>query len=285
MFHGLFHMDVRLIMQPQGASHPREVRLRSVETTIGRQRGCGLRLVSSDISRLHCRIAIQNDQITVRDLGSVNGTYVNGYRIRGEQTLQHGDQLAVGPALFTVQVAGAPLDQAVVAVPLDDTDVEQDLVEPELVEPEVVDQGPDEAGAFVFQNLDEPQHVVVEPIVEPFEPIVEPIVEPEPVAYESPVESVVEVEPVEVEPVMEVEPVEVQPVAEVEHVFEVEVLDEEPTAPTGSLPQAPGESLPTAEVEESQVKPTQKPSDSLPYAEVEEINEHEDEDPWGEHPT
>ena len=72
---------------------------------IGRAENCDLRPNSDSVSREHCAITVEQFQANVRDLGSRNGTYVNGKKIQGTQILQSGDQLAVGPLQFEVVIA------------------------------------------------------------------------------------------------------------------------------------------------------------------------------------
>ena len=53
-------------------------------------------------SRRHCRIYRAQGALAIEDLGSTNGTYVNGTRLTGPQWLQHGDQLQVGNTVARV---------------------------------------------------------------------------------------------------------------------------------------------------------------------------------------
>ncbi len=76
-------------------------------TVIGRQEGCQLRIPIAGVSRTHCEILIQGGSITVKDLGSSNGTYVNQERVT-EQPLAPGDLLSLGGQVFLVQVNGEP---------------------------------------------------------------------------------------------------------------------------------------------------------------------------------
>ncbi|WP_434390231.1 sigma-54-dependent Fis family transcriptional regulator [Melittangium boletus] len=67
------------------------------EATIGRSPSCELPLPADDrMSRRHARFFVRDAQVFVEDLGSRNGTAVNGERIQGEVALQPGDRVQVG---------------------------------------------------------------------------------------------------------------------------------------------------------------------------------------------
>jgi pSer/pThr/pTyr-binding forkhead associated (FHA) protein len=72
------------------------------EFVIGREAGCHLRPQSDAFSPRHCAILHTDDEVRVRDLGSVTGTFVNGERVEGERALASGDRLRVGPLEFEV---------------------------------------------------------------------------------------------------------------------------------------------------------------------------------------
>jgi len=64
---------------------------------IGRASGADLRLDDEGVSRFHCRLRHDGDEIFVEDLGSRNGTYCNGERIvSGKRQLAEGDRLQIG---------------------------------------------------------------------------------------------------------------------------------------------------------------------------------------------
>jgi len=73
--------------------------------TIGRAEDRDLILASTRVSRHHCEILNGPDGIVVRDLGSGNGTFVNGKKIQ-EQKLEPGDHLSIGPLTFLVEIEG-----------------------------------------------------------------------------------------------------------------------------------------------------------------------------------
>jgi len=75
-----------------------------VDVTFGRSRGATVTLDSEKVSRMHARVRRTSDAIEVEDLGSRNGTRVNGERIEGPRRLATGDEVSVGPILAVVGV-------------------------------------------------------------------------------------------------------------------------------------------------------------------------------------
>lgn len=71
---------------------------------IGRASECRPRLVGPTVSRRHCLLEFDPPFITIRDLGSLNGTYVNGQRIDDVHDLFDGDEVGVGSFRFLVHV-------------------------------------------------------------------------------------------------------------------------------------------------------------------------------------
>src|SRR5687768_13618518 len=78
-------------------------------TVIGRREDCDLRIPLGDVSRKHCRLVRDGDILKVEDLGSSNGTFLNGQRVQ-EALLSPGDSIQVGPVVFVLQVDGEPAD-------------------------------------------------------------------------------------------------------------------------------------------------------------------------------
>jgi pSer/pThr/pTyr-binding forkhead associated (FHA) protein len=76
-------------------------------TVIGRRRNCDLRIPMDSISRRHCQISMEGGAFKVRDLGSRNGTFVNGKRVE-EEVAKAGDFIQIGPVVFALQVDGQP---------------------------------------------------------------------------------------------------------------------------------------------------------------------------------
>jgi pSer/pThr/pTyr-binding forkhead associated (FHA) protein len=78
-------------------------------TVIGRREDCDLRIPLGEVSRKHCRLVRDGDVLKVEDLGSSNGTFLNGQRVQ-EALLSPGDSIQVGPVVFVLQVDGEPED-------------------------------------------------------------------------------------------------------------------------------------------------------------------------------
>jgi pSer/pThr/pTyr-binding forkhead associated (FHA) protein len=79
-----------------GQSAGREVKVPETGMLIGRSEECHLRPKSDAVSRCHCEISAGDDLLVIRDLGSKNGTYVNGSRIEGDTKISSGDRLLIG---------------------------------------------------------------------------------------------------------------------------------------------------------------------------------------------
>ncbi|MCY1079022.1 sigma-54-dependent Fis family transcriptional regulator [Archangium lansingense] len=78
------------------------------EATIGRSPSCEIPLPEDDqMSRRHARFFVQEGQVRLSDLGSRNGTAVNGERISGEVLLHPGDRVQVGRTTVLVEPPGA----------------------------------------------------------------------------------------------------------------------------------------------------------------------------------
>lgn len=83
----------------------REFTLRNGENIVGRDSTAHVRLLGDGISRRHARITVDGERLTVEDLGSKNGTYVDGKRVDGSCELQSGNEIRVSNELLTVLIA------------------------------------------------------------------------------------------------------------------------------------------------------------------------------------
>jgi hypothetical protein len=72
------------------------------QLTIGRKDDNLLVLIDPYVSSHHVKIFIKNTDFIIEDLGSTNGTLLNGERMEGKQLLGAGDEIKVGSAVFKV---------------------------------------------------------------------------------------------------------------------------------------------------------------------------------------
>jgi pSer/pThr/pTyr-binding forkhead associated (FHA) protein len=77
------------------------------EIVIGRSSELDMVLVEEMVSRKHARIALDGGTITIEDLGSTNGTFVNGEKVQ-QGTLREGDRVLIGTNIL--KVVAAPQD-------------------------------------------------------------------------------------------------------------------------------------------------------------------------------
>jgi hypothetical protein len=64
--------------------------------TIGREVGSDVFINEAEVSRRHARLTLQAGNYLLEDLGSTNGTFVNGQRLMGPRVLQPGDAILLG---------------------------------------------------------------------------------------------------------------------------------------------------------------------------------------------
>ena len=80
-------------------------------STIGRRTDCDLCIPLPAVSRKHCELNTDQGRLTVRDLGSQNGTFVNGSRVE-EARINPGDELQIANVCFRIQIDGVPENPA-----------------------------------------------------------------------------------------------------------------------------------------------------------------------------
>ncbi|MFE2261135.1 FHA domain-containing protein [Streptomyces griseosporeus] len=81
----------KLLLPHPGTGHP---------LRIGRDPGNGLRLTHETVSRMHAELSRQGGLWVLRDLGSTNGTTVNGRRVIGATVVREGDQVGFGSVAY-----------------------------------------------------------------------------------------------------------------------------------------------------------------------------------------
>src|SRR3954463_113664 len=75
------------------------------EIIIGRSSDLDMVLVEDMVSRRHAKISSTETEVYIQDMGSTNGTFVNGEKIAGRALLHEGDRILVGTSIIKV-VAG-----------------------------------------------------------------------------------------------------------------------------------------------------------------------------------
>ena len=76
--------------------------------TLGRAVDNDIVIDDSEVSRHHARLTLQGNNWVLEDLGSRNGTFVNGQRITGPVVLTPGSQVALGPDILFSMEGGSP---------------------------------------------------------------------------------------------------------------------------------------------------------------------------------
>jgi pSer/pThr/pTyr-binding forkhead associated (FHA) protein len=101
-------MKINLMVLSAGKSSGQTLPINVAQFIIGRDPECNLRPASAMISKRHCAVIVKNEQVSVRDFDSTNGTFVNEQQIKGEVPLKDGDLLKVGPLSFKVVIESKP---------------------------------------------------------------------------------------------------------------------------------------------------------------------------------
>lgn len=99
-----------------GSSAGKELTFRGKQFLVGRSDECNLRPQSDTISRRHCLIEISETRASILDLGSRNGTIVNGDRADTPVELQVGDLVCIGALKFQIIECPQPATAASAAV-------------------------------------------------------------------------------------------------------------------------------------------------------------------------
>ncbi len=84
------------------------IELPAGESVIGRSRSCTVQIAETTVSRQHAIFVVEPGKVRLRDLGSSNGTFVNGERVDGEIPLGDGDRVVVGETELVLRML-APL--------------------------------------------------------------------------------------------------------------------------------------------------------------------------------
>jgi pSer/pThr/pTyr-binding forkhead associated (FHA) protein len=88
------------VLKPRGGGD--EIPLLKNELVVGRRPSCDIVLDFSNVSGKHCKLRLINSIWHVRDLGSTNGTSINGQRQTSEHSLMPDDELAIATHSFLI---------------------------------------------------------------------------------------------------------------------------------------------------------------------------------------
>jgi adenylate cyclase len=99
----------RLILST--AEGQQAIELRPINS-LGRHPNNSIQLLDKIVSKEHCIVEQRDGMFILRDLGSLNGTYINGERVRGEQLLRHGDEITLGSTRARYDDGTQPLPPA-----------------------------------------------------------------------------------------------------------------------------------------------------------------------------
>jgi hypothetical protein len=101
--------------------------LEAPEIIIGRDASNVIAINDAEVSRKHAKLILQNSVYVIQDLGSTNGTFINGQRITTSQELKPGDTVTLGENIVLMYetafdpnatvVSSAPIPKTVAAIP------------------------------------------------------------------------------------------------------------------------------------------------------------------------
>jgi hypothetical protein len=96
--------------------HGKSIDVPAGESVIGRDRGCAVQIDAESVSRQHARLNVVGHEVSIEDLGSKNGTWVAGERIRGTAALTDGTTVRLGSETlrFEIVIDGRPTKTAIV---------------------------------------------------------------------------------------------------------------------------------------------------------------------------
>jgi serine phosphatase RsbU (regulator of sigma subunit) len=116
-----------LVLLQGGEAIPHD--LGADDVLIGRHPECGVQLESNAVSRRHARLFVEGGGYAIEDLGSGNGTFVNGQKIEGPTQLKPQDRIKLGPVLMRFEESGGggpsveqDIGSTMVGVSMDDED-------------------------------------------------------------------------------------------------------------------------------------------------------------------
>jgi pSer/pThr/pTyr-binding forkhead associated (FHA) protein len=94
-------MKIKLIATHNGRRTV--IPLKATVAVVGRAHGNAVRIPSAEVSRRHCRLVVKDGGVSVEDMDSVNGTFLNGKKLSSAQPVYPGDKIDIGPVSFIVE--------------------------------------------------------------------------------------------------------------------------------------------------------------------------------------
>ncbi len=91
-------MEIAKLIVKKGLS-PEVHCITSASVTVGRAAASDFQISAEGVSRSHSQIVRRGSEYFISDLGSTNGTFVNGKRVETETKLSHGDMIELGKAI------------------------------------------------------------------------------------------------------------------------------------------------------------------------------------------
>jgi EAL domain-containing protein (putative c-di-GMP-specific phosphodiesterase class I) len=93
----------------------RSIRVEGSPFLVGRHSSAALTIPSPTVSNIHAELRVEAGVLFVKDLGSTNGTFINGERVDGEFTVSSGDLLQFAEVVFRVGLESARYDSKTIA--------------------------------------------------------------------------------------------------------------------------------------------------------------------------
>ena len=85
----------------EGENKGKEYILVLGDTILGRSKEANIVIDSGKISKKHCCLSWKKEQLSIKDLKSSNGIFVNGTKVE-QSDLTHGDRIVIGDSVFVV---------------------------------------------------------------------------------------------------------------------------------------------------------------------------------------
>lgn len=165
------------------------ISLNTKKFLVGRESDCHLRPNSDLVSRHHCVFTIDGFSVRLRDLGSTNGTMLNGENLRGEKLLKAGDRVTIGKLELEVVIRQASAKAAQPASPVSPSkDVDESL--PAMTTAEISAQADETETSYALEaypapaeNQDATETAPPDTAVISTYPQAQPFAQPAPMGY------------------------------------------------------------------------------------------------------